>query len=326
MALRVYRREGIKKGNWYYTVVCEGCQKPIHFLEDNSQGKSPVKLLGGDTFSIPCFQCAHEAEYAADQVSVKQADEDRASIRPPRVKTSPSPRQSLWKTHPDAKATFGVGFIEDRPKAAAIVGRIITSWADIEVQCTRLLAELMGTNIPAAAAVFGSLRSSRAQQDALDAAAHAVLSERDIELHAAYMKRRSSLEKQRNDLAHGCFGVSVQIPDDVIWVSQSDYLSFTASHKTGPSAEATEKFRKSQFVYTLGTLERISQEIEEYYHQLGFFSGYLTARNYGSQGDSFRAVRYGELCNQPHIGEILQATLAAKKAQQQASPANGKQK
>src|SRR5690606_13454720 len=161
----------------------------------------------------------------------------------------------------------GVGYIEDRPAAAAIVGRVITSWADLEVQSARLLAELMGTNVPAAAAVFASLRSSRAQFDALNAAATAVLDKPDYELFAAHMMRRSGLEKERNDLAHGCFGVSVAIPDHIVWVAQADYVSFTAD----PSDP--EGFRKMQFVYELGTLERIAQEISEFYHQLGSFTG-----------------------------------------------------
>jgi hypothetical protein len=220
----------------------------------------------------------------------------------------------MWKTYPKAKTIFGVGYIEDRPAAAAIVARIVTSWADVEVQCARLLAELMGTNIPAAAAVFGSLRSSRAQHDALSAAASAVLDERDFELFSAHMSRRASLEKERNDLAHGCFGVSVAIPNDIVWLSQSDYLMFTATSRLGPPDLDT--FLKKQFVYELGTLERIAQEIAEFYDQLGFFSGYLWARGNGLNGSTFRAERYPQLCSQPHIRQALDRIRTEKKASQ----------
>lgn len=188
--------------------------------------------------------------------------------------------------------------------------RIITSWADIEVQCARLLAELMGTDIPAAAAVFGSLRSSRAQHDALTAAAEAVLNEDDLELFNAHMARRSSLEKERNDLAHGCFGVSVAIADHIVWVAQGDFLAFSAG------GGDPESFRKKQFVYELGTLERIAQEITEFYDQLGFFKGYLWARQDGANGAMFRAQRYPQLCSQPHIRQALDRIRAAKRAEE----------
>jgi hypothetical protein len=197
---------------------------------------------------------------------------------------------------------MGVGYIEDRPKAAALVGRIITSWADVEVQATRLLAELMGVNIPQVAAVFGSLRNSRAQSDALSAAAEVVLNENDLLLFQAYIARKAALEKERNDLAHGCFGVSVNIPDHIVWVSQSDFLLFTAAHAAN---QKTFEFREKQYVYELGTLERIAQEVAEFYDQLGSFTGYLAARSGGSPGEAFRAKRYLQLCEQPHIKQAL---------------------
>ncbi|WP_407280680.1 hypothetical protein U5817_10420 [Aromatoleum evansii] len=244
--------------------------------------------------------------YSVDDLHIAQAAESFPSAYPEREPISGASRKPLTKSFPNAKVTMGVGYIEDRPKAAALVGRIVTSWADIEIQVTRLLAELMGANIPQVAAVFGSLRNSRSQSDALIAAAEAVLNEQDLLLFQAYISRKASLEKDRNDLAHGCFGVSVSIPDHIVWVAQSDFLAFTAAHKAN---QKTFDLKERQFVYELGTLERIAQEIVEFYNQLGFLTGYLTARHDGPRGEAFRAQRYPELCAQPHINE---AFLAAK--------------
>lgn len=312
MAYRLYRRDPVKTGDWYYAVSCRGCGQPIYILGDPSRGKSPVKMVDEGELSVPCIRCAHDDLYRVTDLKSVQSAEDMLGGRPPRLAISKASRKPLWKAYPKAKATFGVGYIEDRPAAAAIVGRIITAWADIEVQCARLLAELMGTNIPAAAAVFGSLRSSRAQHDALSAAAEAVLDARDMELFAAHMARRSSLEKERNDLAHGCFGVSVAIPDHIVWVAQADYLAFSA--KTHITPADTEDFKKKQFVYELGTLERIAQEIAEFYDQLGFFRGYLWARGDGANGAVFRAQRYPQLCSQPHVRQALDRLRTAKKS------------
>lgn len=310
MTYRLYRRDPVLRGEWYYALKCKGCQELIYILDDVSKGTRPVQMVGDGQLSVPCRRCMHDDLYSVNDLQTVQAAESHPSAYPERVAVSKSSRMPLSKSYPNAKVIMGVGYIEDRPKAAALVGRIITSWADIEVQATRLLAELMGANIPQAAAVFGTLRNSRAQSDALSAAAEVVLNESDLLLFHAYIARKASLEKERNDLAHGCFGVSVSIADHIVWVSQSDFLAFTAAHKAN---QKTFDIKTKQFVYELGTLERIAQEIAEFYDQLGFFTGYLVARHGGPAKEVFRVSRYHELCNQPHINQALKA-IQAKKA------------
>lgn len=307
MAYRLYWRDPVLVGDWYYALKCKGCGELIYVLDDASRGANPVRMVGDGDLSVPCRWCAHDDLYSVDDLHIVQAAESFPSTYPEREPISGASRKPLAKSFPNAKATMGVGYIEDRPKAAALVGRIVTSWADIEIQVTRLLAELMGANIPQVAAVFGSLRNSRSQSDALVAAAEAVLSEQDLLLFQAYIARKASLEKERNDLAHGCFGVSVSIPDHIVWVAQSDFLAFTAAHKAN---QKTFDLKERQFVYELGTLERIAQEIVEFYNQLGFLTGYLTARHDGARGEAFRAQRYPELCAQPHINEAFLAIKA----------------
>ena len=294
MIYRIYPRDPVIAGNWYYVVACSGCCKPLYLLDDPSRGQNPVSFAGNGNISVPCRRCTHEGDYPAASMKTAKATESLPGTYPKRVKVSKSSRKPLAKHFPKAFATFGVGYVEDRSEAASIIARIITAWADVEVQCARLLAELMGTNIPATAAVFGSLRSGRAQHDAMNAAAKAVLDAVDYELFSAHMARRSSLEKERNDLAHGCFGVSVALPKAVIWVSQGDFLTFDADRLH--NAEAPKIFRDKQAVYELGTLERIAQEIAEFHEQLGSFRGYLFARREGPQGAAFRANRYPQLC------------------------------
>lgn len=300
---RIYRRESIKCGSWYYAVTCKGCRQANFLLDDPSGGSKSVTIDGDGKISAPCIRCGHDAVYLATELRPVQALESIQGPMPPRVQSSNASRKPLLQNKSSARVTFGVGYIEDRPKAAAIVARIITAWADVEVQSARLLAALMGTNIRAAAAVFGSLRSGRAQHDALQAAARIVLDRGDYELFSAYMARRNALEGERNDLAHGCFGVSPAIPEHVVWVSQADFLEFTASHEHDPDAE--NKFRAHQAIYELGTLERIAQEISEFYEQLGLFRGYLSASRSEPNGAAFRAQQYPRLCGQPHIRQAL---------------------
>jgi hypothetical protein len=167
MTYRLYRRDTVLKGDWYYALKCKGCGKLMHVLDDASRGANPVRMVGDGDLSVPCRRCVHDDLYSADDLHIVHAAESFPSTYPEREPISGASRKPLAKSFPNAKATMGVGYIEDRPKAAALVGRIVTSWADIEIQVTRLLAELMGANIPQVAAVFGSLRNSRSQSDAL---------------------------------------------------------------------------------------------------------------------------------------------------------------
>jgi hypothetical protein len=50
--------------------------------------------------------------------------------------------------------------------------------------------------------------------------AETVLGKKDLLLCNAYIKRKEALENERNDLANGYFGVSLSIPDHILWVSK----------------------------------------------------------------------------------------------------------
>jgi hypothetical protein len=308
---RLYAREPVSAGEWYHTLTCNGCGKLIYPLEDKSGGTKPLNFLGDADLSVACPRCCHDDTYKFSDLKTIESQESFNGFRPPRVGLSSSSRKPLLPQFRQVNPIMGVGLIEDRPKAAAIVGRIITAWADIEVVCARLLAKLMGTEVPAVAAVFGALRSSRAQADAMDAAAQAVLEDSDHLLFSAHMVRKAALEKERNDLAPGCFGVIVSLPEAVVWVSQADYITFTTTHQQGTDPETLEKYRKKMFVYELGTLERIAQEIAELHAQFGFLTGYLGMLH----GDQ-RSQRYAQLCDQPHIREALKRLRIAKRAHQ----------
>lgn len=293
---RLYPRDPVKEGEWYLTVLCKKCSKLIYAVRDESKGQVLRNFANDAEIVVPCPRCRHDDLYTLEDIQSLVATESLDGFRPVQVPISKAPRKPLLPQFQGVEPIMGVGLIEDRPKAAAIVGRIVTAWSDIEVQCARLLAQIMGTNVAAAAAVFSSLRSSRAQADALEAAARAVLSAPDRRLFSAHMARKAALEKERNDLAHGCFGVSVSLPDDIIWVSQADYITFTTAHRHGTDPESLKAYRKRMFVYELGTLERIAQEIAAFHAQLGALTGYL-----GSTDTVWRNQRYERLAEQHHI-------------------------
>jgi hypothetical protein len=320
MAYGSYRKDFIGEGDICSSVLCKNCKKEIVIFDDKLNG---TRLVGegvefdGD-ISATCTHCLNDVLYSPELVFGTQAVETQRSNYPEREPISKSSRKSINKAYPNAKVIMGVSYIEDRPRAAALLVKIVTSWADMDIQCARLLAELMGANISAAAAVFGSIRNSRGQHEALRTAAETVLSKKDLLLLNAYIKRKEALEKERNDLANGYFGVSISIPDHIVWVSKSNFLAFAAAHKAN---EKPFDLSSKQFVYELGTLERIAEEISELYTQIGFYTGYLVARHSGQEGEAFRAIRYPQLCEKDHIQKALNV-LQKKRVKATVKPSN----
>lgn len=60
----------------------------------------------------------------------------------------------------------------------------------------------------------------------MNAAANAVLTGDVLELYQAIVAFHGSVETQRNDLAHGCFGTMEAIPDGVLWMESQHLANF----------------------------------------------------------------------------------------------------
>jgi hypothetical protein len=217
------------------------------------------------------------------------------------------PRQPLTKKYPNVRPTFGPGFLEDRPKAAALVARCIALWTEVEREEARLLATMLRANTEPAIALFLTLQSSRIQLAVLEAVAGVVLNEADYDLFSALMKYRESVEKERNALAHGCFGGSPEITEGVAWIDPRHLTQHTIRvNATGVTDESMAWVRSKTFVYELGDFETIARDIEKLHNQLMFFIGYLVSRHLEPpMTDEWRAQRYRELCAEPRVAQAL---------------------
>ena len=306
---RLARPPSVTKGEWYLVVLCRSCKRPIYLVPDPYAGADPHRFVGEGHVSTPCQRCHTDERYATQEITAFQADEDLDWGRSTRVKPSNMPRQPLTKKYPNVKPTFGPGFLEDRPKAAALVARCIALWTEVETEEARLLATMLGANTEPAIALFLTLQSSRIQLAVLEAVAGVVLNEADYELFGALMKYRESVEKERNALAHGCFGGSPEITEGVAWIDPRHLTQHTIRvNAAAVTDEAMAWVRSKTFVYELGDLETIARDIENLHNQLMFFIGYLVSRRLEPpMTDEWRAQRYRELCAEPRVAQALAA-------------------
>src|SRR5205814_2355136 len=131
------------------------------------------------------------------------------------------PPQPLSKVKPGTSVALGPGALPARPHLAAMVAEIIAFWSEIELQRGRYLAALLGENLQAGIAMYLAIASSATRRATLDAASKSTLSESEYDLFCGAMKVARTVEKERNEFAHGMWGYSDDIADGILLVDYS---------------------------------------------------------------------------------------------------------
>lgn len=223
------------------------------------------------------------------------------------------PRQPLPRKH--RKASYGIASLgmDNRPEMASVIGQCLMHWPSIELQMALLLGVLLGATNEAAVAVYLSLRAGRVRNDAITAAANVVLSGKELELFRAIIDFERSVEAQRNDLAHGCFGTMDELPDCVLWMKSQHVANFMLdfwnkiehSTPTGPPIPTSQEERDKiyeqnisrMFIYREKDIRELLSDISALWRTLGSFIYFL--RN--SRPENI----YNQLCNGPHVKAAL---------------------
>jgi hypothetical protein len=177
---------------------------------------------------------------------------------------------------------YSVGFdaLKERPAFAEIIGRSVGIWSYVDNEIGGLFGILLGSDSEAAHRVFLVLRRWSNQQDALKAAAEGKLAGKEMDLFKALMANYKSLESQRNELAHGCFGIC---PDDesLLFVIKVQYHSIWQAdilpkHVKGIiPADSHQGLKEKMHVYRFSELEKLYSSMERLWFDIFYFNGYL---------------------------------------------------
>src|ERR1035437_4222693 len=119
------------------------------------------------------------------------------------------PRQPYLKVVSQPRGSqidVGTKSIGQRPALEALIAQCLMTWTHVEAEMALVLGQLLGAQTAVAFAVFQSLRQSRTQREVISAAGKAALNEADQKLLTVILSVHSSLEKERNNIAHGHFG------------------------------------------------------------------------------------------------------------------------
>jgi hypothetical protein len=219
------------------------------------------------------------------------------------------PRQPLIYVRPKTKYRMPANALGERPELAGLVGECIACWAHVEGQIAVLLSAIMKAETAIVAAVFLSVRNSRAQREALTAAAEIGLSGRDLEMFRAIVLVYQSLDSQRADLAHGIFAIAEDMPDALLWIDSKDFTRHNLDfwnelmNQSNPLAplQASETVRAQFFVYRKEDFVQLRDEIKELWLAVFLFTQCLR----GLGGLVLNEQQFQKLYTLPQIQRAL---------------------
>jgi len=190
------------------------------------------------------------------------------------------PRQPYLPTFAHLNYAVGALVLKERPELCAAIGKSIAMWSQVDNEMGCLLGILLGTDSDAALEVFLSLRRASNQIEALTAAAKHKLSGQELDAFRAICRVYTSLEKQRNDLAHGCFGICEQDTTVLFWIEVKDHVHFQTDTLTREARgdfppDRHERLKKNMYVYRLSDLEMLYEDMEKFWWTIFYFNGYL---------------------------------------------------
>jgi hypothetical protein len=99
---------------------------------------------------------------------------------------------------------------------------IVGTWSDTEAAFGKLLGQLLHAEDRVAVALYLGLSSPEARRAALESAAKFALASdaEAADLFDLVTRATRSVRGRRNDLAHGLWGVSPELPDALLWSDQ----------------------------------------------------------------------------------------------------------
>ncbi len=192
------------------------------------------------------------------------------------------PRQPYLPTFQHLNYAIGAFVLKDRPDFCAAIGKCIALWGQVDNEMGNLFSLLLGANSAPALEVFLTLRRLSNQREALKAAAKHKLKDQDLRVFEAIQIVYTALEKERNSLAHGCFGISDDDRNVLYWIDLKHHVQFQTEalvkeSQSGYSAsdDRHAQLKENMFVYRLSDLETLYSQMEEFWWAAFYFNCYL---------------------------------------------------
>jgi hypothetical protein len=190
------------------------------------------------------------------------------------------PRQPYLPHFADKQYAVGFDALKSRPAFAEKIGECMGLWSYVDNELGGLFGILIGSDSPSAHRVFLVLRRWSHQREALNAAAEGRLSGAELETFHALLDEYRNLEAQRNDLAHGCFGICEQDDDLLFVINVEHHVTWQADiipkHLKGLiPADSHQGLKEKMYFYRMRDLESLHGAMTQLWWDMFDFNGYL---------------------------------------------------
>jgi hypothetical protein len=132
----------------------------------------------------------------------------------------------LTKVKADAKITFSYGAPAKNPELCAQVLMVLSAWGKLDTEMGVVFASFLNTQAEIGVAIYNQLTNLNTQDAAMRAAASLVLDKNKMDLFLALMKIAKGPRDQRNQIAHGVWGYSEDLPDALLLLNPKIALKF----------------------------------------------------------------------------------------------------
>lgn len=205
------------------------------------------------------------------------------------------PRQPYLPKFAHKRYSVGFEALKERPAFAEKIGHCIGIWSYVDNELGGLFGILITSDSEAAHRVFLVLRRWSHQQEALNAAAEARLSGDEMATYRALITEYRALEVQRNDLAHGCFGICPDDEDLLFIINVEHHVRWQADilpkHLKGIiPIDSHQGLKEKMHVYRKRDLIELYEKMTHLWWDMFYFNGYLRETKNSRRYDEFRKV------------------------------------
>ena len=197
------------------------------------------------------------------------------------------PRQPYLPTFAHLTYSVGANVLSNRPDLAEAIGQCVALWGSADNEMGFMFGNLLGTDSEAALEIFLSLRRSTNQLDALATAAKHKLSDDEDTIFQVLKQLYSSLEKERNALAHGIYGVCDEQRDILFWIDVKDHVTFMADvvprlNRGDAIDDPHARLKSKMFVWRLAELQELRKTMVDFIRGAAAFNTHLRERKSNS--------------------------------------------
>ena len=134
------------------------------------------------------------------------------------------PIHPILSLYSDPTIRLDTQAVMQRPEAAAWVMQCIANWSWVESATSTLFVNLLGTNLPAGAALYSDMTSALAKDRALRSVALAALASEGYAVLEALLKATASRQKTRDKYAHWYWGICEEMSDGLVLVDPRNLM------------------------------------------------------------------------------------------------------